>query len=164
MKFEIDFKDLKNFYDRTMIRKYKNMSEMFKGKLENQNPILYKVYIKDFGDFETGLTVINPGNVKGEYYMTKGHRHKKNWNEIYVLISGKGKLLVQDKKTKVIDLKKNKIYNVPGTSEHRLINVVNTELQVLTFYSKRGGHDYSFWFKFKHGKIKHKFDKRFFRK
>ncbi|MGD9276117.1 MAG: glucose-6-phosphate isomerase family protein [Candidatus Pacearchaeota archaeon] len=163
MKIEIDFRDLKKFCDRVMIRRYKDMSEKFLGKI-NGNPILYKVYIKDFGDFESGLTCINSGDVEGEYFMTKGHRHKKPFNEMYMLIKGKGKLLVQGKETRVVELRKNKIYNIPGTSGHRLINIGKTKLQVLTIYSKGAGHDYKFRFKFRRGKIKHKFDKRFFRK
>lgn len=160
MNLEIDFKDLKKFHDKIIIRKYKDMSDRFKGKLGKGNPILYKIYIKDFGSFESGLTVINSGNIKGEYYMTKGHCHKKNFNEIYILIKGKGKLLIQGKRTNVIELEKNKIYNIPGTSGHKLINTGKTELEVLTIYSKNAGHDYNF--KFKTNNIKH-IGKKFFR-
>ncbi len=159
MKLEIDFKDLKKFYDRIMVRKYKDMDDKFLARI-NGNPILYKVYIKDFGDFEAGFTVINSGDVEGEYYMTKGHRHKKAWNEMYILISGKGKLLIQGKETRVLDLKKDKIYNIPGTSGHRLINVGKTELRVLTIYSKDAGHDYKFGFKLNKKK---NFGRKFFR-
>lgn len=164
-KTEIDFGNLKKFYDRIMVRKYKDMEKMFQTKLEKGNPEIYKVYIKDFGDFETGLTVINKGDINGEFYMTKGHRHKKNWGEMYILISGSGKLMIQENnKIKVMELKKNKIYNISGKTGHRLINTGKTELQVLTIYSKGAGHDYGFRFKFRKGKIRHKFNKRFFRK
>ncbi len=160
MKLEIEFKDLKKFHDRILIRRYKDMSEMFKEKLKRGNPILYKVYIKDFGNFEMGITCINSGNIKGEFFMTKGHKHKKNSNEMYMLIKGKGKLLIQGKRMRVLDLKKDKIYNVPGKSGHRLINTGNNELQVLTIYSKDSGRDYKF--RFKIDNIKY-LGKRFFR-
>ena len=145
MKLEINFKDLKKLKDRVMVRKYKDMSESFKTKIK-LNPVLYKVYIKDFGNFETGLTVIYPGKIGNQFYMTKGHRHVKPINEIYILINGSGKLLVKDKKLKTIYLKKNKIYNIPGNSGHRLVNTGKTELEVLTIYSKDAGHDYKFKF------------------
>jgi len=164
-QLEIDFKGLKKFYDRILIRKYLDMPEKFNNKI-NSNPTLYKVYIKEFGEFEAGLTVINPGVIKGEYFMTKGHKHKKDWGELYILISGKGKLLIQKRgeKPKATDLKKNKVYNIKGTWGHRLVNTGNKPLEVLTLYSKGAGHDYRFHFKYRKGKIKHDFHEKFFKK
>ena len=107
VKTEINFLDLKKHKDSVMTRKYKDMEGSYKEKLESGNPTIYRVYIKDYGDFEEGLTVINPGCVGKEYFMTKGHRHVKAMAEIYMLVSGKGKLLVQEgKKVNVMDLKK----------------------------------------------------------
>jgi glucose-6-phosphate isomerase len=147
MEPEIDFKNLKKHKDRILVRKYKDMQDSYKTKLEKQNPVIYKVYIKDYGDFEEGLTIINPGIVGKEYFMTKGHRHIKVAPEIYILIAGKGKLIIQEKTTKIIDMKKNKLYHIPGKSGHRLVNVGKAPLEVLTIYGKNAGHDYSFKFK-----------------
>lgn len=147
MKNIIPFKDLEKHHDRIMVRKYKDMADAFKEKLSNKNPIMYKVYIKDYGDFEEGLTVINPGVVGKEYFMTKGHRHIKPMAEIYILISGKGKLLIQEKSTQVIDMKKNVLYHVPAKSGHRLVNIGNKPLEVMTIYGKNAGHDYNYKFK-----------------
>ncbi|MCK4997420.1 cupin domain-containing protein [Candidatus Pacearchaeota archaeon] len=147
MKTEINFENLKSHKDRILIRKYSEMKDSYKEELSSGNPIIYKVYIKDYGDFEEGLTVINPGVIGKEYFMTKGHRHKKVAPEIYILIKGRGKLIIQDKTTKIIDMKKYIFYHIPGTSGHRLVNIGKTPLEVLTIYGKNAGHDYSFKFK-----------------
>lgn len=147
MGIEINFKSLKKFYDKKVIRKLKDMKDKYKNPKVRGNPLIYTVYIKDFDRFEAGLTVIELGSVNKEYYMTKGHRHKKPRKELYLLIKGKGKLMIQDKKIEIIDLKKNKIYIVPGKAGHRLINLGNKKLEVLTIYSKDSGHDYNFKFK-----------------
>jgi len=154
MKIEIDFKKLKQLCDDVMIRKFKDMKSSFKNiKGIKRNPIIYKVYRKDFGGFETGLTVIEPGSINKEFYMTKGHKHRKARDEIYILIKGKGKLLVEkNKKIRVINLKKNKVYVVPKNSGHRLINIGKGKLEVFTLYSKDATRGYDF-----------KFTKRFFK-
>jgi oxalate decarboxylase/phosphoglucose isomerase-like protein (cupin superfamily) len=85
--------------------------------------------------------------------MTKGHRHKKLRNEIYILTAGNGKLLIQGKKAQVINMKRNKMYEVPEKAGHRAINSGKGKLEFLSIYSKDAGHDYDF-----------KFTKRFFKK
>lgn len=143
---EVDYKNLKKLCDKKIIRKYRDMKDRFRSGIEG-NPLIYKVYIKDFKGFETGLTVIEPGRVGKEYFMTKGHRHKKPVEEIYILIKGVGKLLIKEKnRTKKMDLKKSKIYLIPAKSGHRIINVGKNRLEVLTIYSKNAGHDYDFKF------------------
>ncbi len=145
-RLEIDFYNLKEFYDRIKTRKYNEMSERFRDKIKG-NPVIYKVYIKDFGDFEYGLTVINPGKIGKEFYMTKGHKHKKPVGELYILIKGKGTLLIKKGSVKRgINLRKNKVYSIPKNAGHRLINTGKEELQVLTIYSKKAGQDYNFSF------------------
>tara|TARA_Y100000310_G_scaffold344684_1_gene458792 strand:- start:5774 stop:6241 length:468 start_codon:yes stop_codon:yes gene_type:complete len=140
--------------DKVVVRKFLNMKKSYKDISDfKKNPIIYKVHIIDFSVFEAGLTIIEPGTVNGEYYMTKGHRHIKSTKEIYFLLGGKGKLIIQGKKAKVFDLKKGQTYLLPKNAGHRLINTGSKKLEVLTIYSKNAGHDYNF-----------KFTKRFFKK
>jgi len=143
---EVDYKYLKKLCDKKIIRKYTDMKDKYKSEIKG-NPLIYAVYIKDFKSFETGLTVIESGKIGKEYFMTKGHRHKNPIEEIYILIEGKGKLLIKEKnKIKEINMKKGKIYFIPGKSGHRLINVGKSHLEVFTIYSKNAGHDYDFKF------------------
>jgi len=148
MKLEIDFKSLKRFYDKKEIRRFKDMKDSYENtERVKGNPIIYIVYRKEYGDFETGLNVINPGTINKEFFMTKGHKHEKSKNELYILLRGKGKLLIEDKKIKILNLKKNKVYIIPGKAGHRLINTGNKKLEVLTIYSKDAGRAYGFKFK-----------------
>lgn len=144
----MDLKNLKRKYDGVVERRFLDMVDRYKNvEGVRGNPLIYKVFIKDFKTFETGVTVIEPGNINGEFFMTKGHRHKKKRSEVYILISGRGKLLLQGKKAKLIDLKIGKSEIIPSTSGHRLINTGNKKMEVLTIYSKDAGHDYNFKFK-----------------
>lgn len=150
----MNFDFLKKKYNKKVVRKLKDMSDKFKNsEKQNQNKILYEVYIKDFVTFEAGLTVINPGTINKEFHMTKGHRHTKKREEIYILLKGKGKLLIENNKIKIITMKKDTPVIIPSNSGHRLINTGNTKMEVITFYSKDAGHDYKF-----------KFKKRFFKR
>ena len=147
MKLKIPFKDLKKHYDRILVRKYKDMEESFESSIKN-NPIIYKVYIKDYVDFEEGLTVINPGKVGEEFFMTKGHKHNKIAPEAYIPVSGKGILLISiNGKEAAHELKKGNFYHIAGNSGHRLINTGGKPLEVITIYGKTAGHDYKFKFK-----------------
>ena len=153
MKIELNFKDLKKNYDKKFERKLNDMPDRFKNSKVKGNPLLYTVYIRDYVTFEVALTVIEPGTVNGEFYMTKGHKHDKSRKEIYILTSGSGKLLIQGKKAQSIDIKKNKMYEVPKKSGHRAINTGRGRMEFLSIYSKGAGHNYNF-----------KFTKRFFKK
>lgn len=141
-----NFKFSKKNCDKKVIRKYKDMADCYKSEIAG-NPLLYTVYIKDFGDFEAGLTAIEPGTINKEFFMTKGHRHKKKRDELYILIKGEGKLLIQDKTPKIINLKESEMVIIPGKSGHRLINTGNKKLEVLTVYTKDAGHYYDFKFR-----------------
>jgi len=130
------------------VRKLKDMKDRYKDSSGIRgNLIIYNVYIRNLDNFELGLTVINPGNINGEYFMTKGHRHKKKSEEIYILRKGKGKLLLEGKKSQIVDMKNGEIYIIPGNSGHRLINTGNKKMEVLTVYNRNAGHDYNFKFR-----------------
>lgn len=145
--------NLKTSYDQKIIRTLKDMKTKYKDKekarqiLKTKNPIIYTVYSKKLKNRNTDLTVMNPGTIGKEYYMTKGHRHKSRGKETYTLKKGKGILLVQNKTSQVITLKKDKPVTISGTSGHRLINTGNTRMEVMTSYPKKTTKDYSFKFK-----------------
>ena len=154
MDYQKIAKNLKKNYDEKVIRTLKEIGNKFKDKeevkkiLKKENPVLYKVFIKEINENEMmGLTILNSGDISDEFYMTKGHRHKKPISEKYILIKGNGKLILQNKLFKVVKLKKNKVVNVPGKFAHRLVNVGKGKLEVLAFYNKNAGHDYKTIFK-----------------
>jgi len=146
-------------YEKKSSRTLKDLQSYFRDKkevqkiLKKKNPVIYSVFIKELSPIDLGLTVINPGNISGEYFFTKGHMHKKKTPEFYILLEGKGELLIQKGKLKVIDLKKGEIALILKKYAHRLINTGSKKLKVLTIYDQKSKPDY-----------KIKFKKRFFKK
>jgi len=147
-------KSLRRNYDKKVVRTLKDMKKYFLDKdevkkiLKKKNSIIYTVFIKKLElNKMIGLTVINPGSIGKEYYFTKGHKHKKPLSEIYILLNGKGDLILQNKKSKVVCLKRGEKIIVPGKSAHRLVNIGKKKLEVVSIYNKNAGHDYNVKFK-----------------
>ncbi len=115
--------------------------------LKTENPVIYERFIAKSGKVKYGLTVINPGTIGKEFHMTHGHKHKKSSAELCALVHGKGKLIIQDKQPKIIDLKPNKPVIIPKNSAHRLVNIGNKKLKVLTVNNPKPDHDYLVDFK-----------------
>lgn len=79
------------------------------------DPLVYKVYEvhvpQQEGHLMHCLSVIYPGKVGDEYYMTKGHFHtKEDTAEVYLGLEGRGYLLLQTKEGDFHSLKMG-----PGT-------------------------------------------------
>lgn len=154
MNFKKLQKELKRNYDKKTFRKLKDMKEQFFDQkeanriLKEKNPLIYNVYIKNILEgVMFGLTVLNSGSIGREYYMTKGHKHKKKYSEVYILLEGKGSLILQNKKIKIQKLKKGKKVVIPATTSHRLVNTGKTKMEVLTIYNEKAGHNYKVRFK-----------------
>jgi len=148
--------NLKKNHDEKIIRKLSDMKDKFKDKeqvkkvLYKKDPIIYRVYRKEIDEKRNlSLTLMKPGKIGEEFFMTKGHRHDKPDKEIYVLVKGQGKLILQNKqgKTKTISLKKGEEIKIPGDSAHRLVNIGDKTLEVLTIDNKETGRKYSVDFK-----------------
>ncbi len=131
-KFAIRLKDMQNFFsDQKAVKK----------RLK-QNPLIYTVFRKQEKGTNYSITFIEPGKIGKEHFMTRGHYHVKFYPEIYVLLKGKGLLLIQNKKLEAIKLKENKIYYLAPGFAHRTINLGNTKLEILTIESSKAGHTY----------------------
>jgi len=115
---------------------------------KNKNKVIYETFTDKFSPINLTLTVISPGTIGKEYYMTKGHIHRKKVPEFYILLEGKGKLLMQKQSNvKVINLKKGEITLIPIGYSHRLINTGNKKFKVLTIYDQESKPDYHIKFK-----------------
>jgi len=143
------------------VRKLKDVIKWYSDKKsiadelkKNKNKVIYETFTDSFSPINLTLTVIHSGTIGREYYMTKGHVHKKKVPEFYILLEGKGKLLMQKSiHIEVIDLKEGEIALIPTGYAHRLINTGNKKLKVLTIYHENSRPDY-----------KIKFKKRFFKR
>lgn len=134
---------IKNNYNKRVVRKFNGMSDFFLDKPKG-NPLLYEVFIKKANGINFALTVIKPGKIGREFYMTKGHYHAKPGPELYVLLKGRALLLLQNKSGlfKKIKMEKGKPYLVPDNWAHRVVNIGKPEAQFVSIYSDNLGHDY----------------------
>lgn len=118
--------------------------------IEEENPIVYEFY--ELGmpekptDLAFGTTMLYPGKIGAEYFMTKGHFHEiLDTAEVYYCIRGHGYLLMEDPKGNVEfqEFTPGVAIYVPPDFAHRSINVSPHE-PLITFFAFRGdaGHDY----------------------
>lgn len=140
--------DIISPFDSKIVRKLRDMREIFyfKDELNNldQNKIVYEVYEFKNNDLNLSLTLLYPGKVGNEYFMTKGHYHEKEVGEIYYCIKGRGLLVMQSRKGEVnyLELEKGTIAYVPPNYAHRVVNISDEVLSFLAFYTSDAGHDY----------------------
>jgi oxalate decarboxylase/phosphoglucose isomerase-like protein (cupin superfamily) len=118
--------------------------------LESGDPIVYEVYEisrpEIAGELRTGLSVVHPGRVGDEYFMTKGHFHAVvNTAETYYCVKGRGLLLMENAQGNwaAEELRPGRaVYVTPGWA-HRSINTGDEEdLATLFTYPADAGHDY----------------------
>ncbi|MCD6466668.1 MAG: cupin domain-containing protein [Methanomicrobia archaeon] len=142
--YEIDENGIIKGYSKKVVRKYSDMKEFFQWKRED-NPTIYEVYECETKGLNFATTIIFPGRVGKEYFMTKGHVHKKKADEIYIGVKGKGLILLQSKDDFLsFEIKKDMIIHVPENYAHRTVNIGDENLVFLAVYASDAGHDYDF--------------------
>ena len=138
------------------VRRVSDMKDFFVDKdavekaIEDSNPVVYEVFAvptsSEIGYLSYATTVIYPGTVGKEYFMTKGHYHEdKNASEVYICLDGDGRIIMQNLLGDVIVAKFEKDYVVfvPPSYAHRTVNVGNMPLKFIAIYPSNAGHDYS---------------------
>ena len=97
------------------------------------------------GDLDYGLTVLWPGKIGNEYWMTKGHyHHVLETSEVYYCLQGTGYMVMEDISghwavEKLASARG--LYVAPGWA-HRMVNVGNVPLAALYVCPSHAGHDY----------------------
>ena len=143
-------------YDNHTQRRLSNLkgmfadSEAYEALLQQQNPPLYDVYeIKRpeiSGELLHGMSVIHPGLVGDEYFMTKGHFHSVLATaEVYYTLRGEGLMVMENPEGDwaVEPLRPNSVLYVPPRWAHRSVNTSLTEDLIFFFvYPGNSGHDY----------------------
>jgi len=141
--------------DRTNIRKLSDMKGMFLDAeaerliLEKENPVIYSFYERllpeENGHLQLATTTIHPGKIGDEYFMTKGHYHKRSaTSEVYLGLAGQGCLLTQtvggDFESMVI--KPGVLAYIPPYWGHRMVNTGSTPFVFFAVYPGDAGHNY----------------------
>ncbi len=117
--------------------------------LENNDPLIYEFHElgcpERAGDLAFGTTIVYPGKVGKEYYMTKGHFHTVlDTAEVYYTLAGEGYMVMENPEgdTLEIPLSKNQAVYVPRRYAHRTVNTGNEPLLLFYTFAADAGHDY----------------------
>jgi glucose-6-phosphate isomerase len=92
-----------------------------------------------------GKTIVHPGKVGDEYYMTKGHFHQKIGRaEFYWGIDGEGMLLLmdQDRNTWAEKMIPGSLHYIDGFIAHLTVNTGVKPLSFGACWSSDAGHNY----------------------
>lgn len=92
-----------------------------------------------------GCTVLQPGRVGDEYFMTHGHFHERRERaEVYATVAGRGALLLMDdaRKTWLEPMQKGSVHFISGQLAHRVVNTGDEPLRFLACWPGDAGHDY----------------------
>ena len=124
--------------------------DSYKAQLDKEDNLLYEVYeIKRpeiAGEILHGISIVHPGKVGNEYYMTKGHYHTiLETAEIYYTLSGQGYMVMETPEGDwaVEKLVAGSVLYVPPRWAHRSVNIGSEEDLVMFFaYPGNAGHDY----------------------
>jgi glucose-6-phosphate isomerase len=115
------------------------------------DPVLYEVYepVRPHvaGELLHGVSVVHPGKVGAEYFMTKGHFHAELATaEVYSCLQGTGMLVMETPEGEwaVEHLSPGTVLYVPPRWAHRSVNT-SPDLDLITLYVYPGnaGHDYA---------------------
>lgn len=118
--------------------------------LQKEDTVLYEVYEKLVPEIEgeliQGLSIVHPGKVGKEYFMTKGHFHSVlETAELYFCLKGQGYMIMETPEGdwSAEELLPYTASYVPGRWSHRSINVGNEDLLMLFVYPAHAGHNYA---------------------
>jgi glucose-6-phosphate isomerase len=132
-------------------RRLSDMAGMYlEEDLGEGDPLIYRVYgipvPATTGNVLSSTTVIEPGTVGREYFMTKGHFHEvRDRAEIYLGLAGEGRLVMatEDDAHAVQPMRRGTVNYVPGGWAHRSVNVGDEPLIFFAAYVGDAGHDYT---------------------
>jgi len=118
--------------------------------IRDGNPVIYETFEAPVpaseGHLMFGMTVLYPGRVGDEYFMTKGHYHERRLTaEVYLGIRGRGCLVVQteDGRSRMLPMEPGGVvYVAPGWA-HRSVNTGAEPFIFFFTFPADAGHDYA---------------------
>lgn len=119
--------------------------------LAREDELVYEVYeIKRpeaQGELIMGVSIVHPGKVGREFYMTKGHFHSAlETSEIYCCLRGEGYMVMEtpEGETSVEPLTPGKLlYVTPGWAHRSVCTSRQEDLVTFFAYPANAGHDYA---------------------
>lgn len=92
-----------------------------------------------------GNTILQPGKVGDEYFMTRGHFHRiRNRGEYYLTFHGEGALLLMEEggPTRSEPMSPGSVHYIPGATAHRVANTGSVPLVFAACWPSDAGYDY----------------------
>lgn len=92
-----------------------------------------------------GNSLVYPGKVGNEYFMTRGHFHaNKDTAEYYWCVKGEGALILMDtdRNCWFEKMESGSLHYIPGNVAHRVANTGNEVLFFNACWPSDAGHDY----------------------
>jgi glucose-6-phosphate isomerase len=144
------------FYDNHVKRHLSAMhgqyqdQDAYQAMLNQNDALLYEVYElarpEIAGELLHGISIVHPGKVGDEYFMTKGHFHNVlETGEIYYCLQGHGVMVMETPEGDwaVGELAPGKVMYVLPRWAHRSVNTdTDTDLVMFFVYPGNAGHDY----------------------
>ncbi len=157
--YRIDFDLITGFCKSGIVkpvqRRVSNMKTQFLDEkaaqkaIEDGDPILYEFNTllneEKHSALAFGTTIIYPGKIGDEYYMTKGHFHTVlDTAEVYYCLSGNGFMMMEtpEGEVDIKELHPGEAVYVPGRWAHRSINHGKEPFVMFFVYPADSGHDY----------------------
>jgi glucose-6-phosphate isomerase len=119
--------------------------------IAREDTLVYEVFEirhpEEEGELAFGVSVVHPGKVGSEFFMTKGHFHSVlETAEVYYCMQGEGFMVMEtpEADTSVIALRPGTVLYVPPRWAHRSV-CTSREADLVTFfvYPGHAGHDYN---------------------
>jgi len=139
---------------RETVRTLAELKDVFRDPTATELPpdtVVYRVQrlddrSGDEGALLWGTTVLEPGVVGDEYFMTHGHFHqKRERGEFYATVMGEGMLVLMDEQRNCWAEKMfpGSLHYVSGATAHRVVNTGEIPLRFVACWASDAGHDYS---------------------
>lgn len=124
--------------------------EAYETLLAREDLVLYEVYEIErpcqAGELLTGISIVHPGKVGREFFMTKGHFHAViQTAEVYLCLRGEGMMVMENTSGEwaVEALFPGRVLYVPPGWAHRSVCTARQEDLVTFFvYPGNAGHNY----------------------
>ena len=142
-------------FDNHIVRRLSSMKGQYHDEaayatmLTREDMLLYEVYeiVRPpvCGEMMSGLSIVHPGMVGDEYFMTKGHFHATlDTAEIYYCLRGEGFMVMETPEGdwSIEDLRPGNVLYIPPRWAHRSINTGAQDLVTYFVYPGHAGHDY----------------------
>ncbi len=121
----------------------------YQAMLAKADSLLYEVYEVKLeplaGELWHGTSIVHPGKVGTEYFMTKGHFHTVlDTAETYYCLHGRGYMMCEtpEGECEAMPLEPGAVLYVPPRWAHRSINTGTDDLITYFVYPGDAGHNY----------------------